>query len=130
MSSAFVKLPSTSGTGSYLGIPTAGKGLFKGTKDGMGLRSHAIVARDQSSGEDGQDSLIKLNQLVKLVPPVPLKPKRYTVIVGFNPRLCDYGVVSNPVIFSENDEISLGFKASKNIDLKELDYIFTYYMID
>jgi len=129
--SAFVKIVSTSGTGSYLGIPANGKGLFKGTKDGMGLRSHAralISSKEDDSSEEITE--VKLNQLVKLVPPVQLKPKRYTVIVGFNPKLAEYGVVSNPGIFSEGDEISIGFKASKNIDLKELSYIFTYYMID
>lgn len=126
--SAFVKLPSTSGAGSYLGIPANGKGLFKQTKDSMGLRSHAKI--QSLSDEEFTGTVVKLNQLVKLLPPVPLKPRRYTVMIGFNPKLAEYGVVSNPVIFSEGDEISLGFKASKNIDLKELDYIFTYYMID
>lgn len=123
--SAFVKLPSTSGAGSYLGIPEAGRGQFKSTKDAMGLRSHAIAI-----SADGPTTEVKLNQLVKLVPPVALKPRRYTVLVGFNPKLAEYGVVSNPVLFAEGDEISLGFKASKNVDLSELDYIFTYYMID
>lgn len=124
--SAFVKLPSTSGVGSYLSIPEAGRGMFKGTKDSMGLKSHAKAM--DSEGE--VVSSVKLNQTVKLVPPVQLKPRRYTCIIGFNPKLAEYGQVSNPVFFNEGDEISLGFKASKNVDLSELDYIFTYYMID
>lgn len=126
--SAFVKLPTTSGVGSYLGIPSEGKGLFKPTKDSMGLRSHAVVAGlSEESQSFGME--IKLNQSVRLVPPVKLNPRRYTVMLGFNPRLAEFGQVSNPVFFN-NDEICLYFKANKNVDLKELDYIFTYYMID
>lgn len=123
--SAFVKLPTTSGVGSYLGIPPAGKGQFKPTKDSMGLRSHAIA-----TSADGAVTEVKLNQTVKLTPPVTIKPRRYTTMVGFNPVLAEYGMVSNPVFFPEGTEISLTFKASKNVDLTELEYIFTYYMVD
>jgi hypothetical protein len=122
--SAFVKLPTTSGVGSYLGIPAEGKGLYRPTKDSMGVRSHAIIAGDERVTE------IKLNQTVKLIPPTKLNPRRYTVIIGYNPKLAESGQVSNPVIFAEGDDISITFKASRNVDLAELDYIFTYYMVD
>lgn len=126
--SALIKLPSASGTGTYLGIPSSGKGLFKFTKDGMGLRSHAVVA---TSDEEGLRSLeLKLNQTVKLSPPVVLRPKRYTVMIGFNPKLAEFGQVSNPVFFNEGDEIFMMFKANKNVNLNDLEYIFVYYMID
>lgn len=130
--SAFVKLPSSSGIGSYLGIPSNGKGLFKPTKDSMGLRSPAAVEMKEEDFPIDKDSIgcVKLNQTVKLIPPVALKPRRYTVILGFNPKLAAYGTVSNPGIFAEGDEICMYFKANKNVDLKELDYVFTYYMID
>lgn len=126
--SAFVKLPQASGVGSYLGIPPEGKGLFKATKDTMGLKSHAIAIN--SDGEVVELGEIKLNQSVILMPPVNLRPRRYTVMIGFNPALAEYGHVSNPVFFNEGMPLRLFFKASKNVDLKELDYIFTYYMVD
>lgn len=124
--SAFVKLPTTSGVGSYLGIPATGKGMFKATKDSMGLRSHAIAI----TSDNDETNEVKLNQVVKLVPPATLKPRRYTVFVGFNPELAKYGAVSNPGIFAEGEEIFMTFKAFKNVDLNELSYVFTYYMID
>jgi len=124
--SAFVKLVSTSGAGSYLGIPMAGKGMFRSTKDSMGLRSHASAVT--SEGEIVTE--VKLNQVVTLRPPVDIKPRRYTLMTGFNPELSKYGMVSNPGIFAEGDEIFMTFKAFKNVDLAELSYIFTYYMVD
>lgn len=125
--SALVKLPSTSGTGTYLGIPTSGKGMFKATKDSMGLQSQAKVLDFQDSVLDTE---IKLNQTVKLVPPVKLNSKRYTVLISFNPKLAELGTVNCPSIMAPGQDIFMTFKAGKNCDLKDLDYIFTYYMID
>lgn len=125
--SAFVKLPTTSGVGSYLGIPPEGKGLYRPTKDSMGLKSHA-----KALAGDGEDAglEIKLNQTVKLVPPTKLNPRRYTAMIGFNPKLAEFGLVSNPIFFAEGTDIFIMFKAGKNVDLSELEYIFTYYMVD
>lgn len=125
--SALVKLPTTSTIGSYLGIPAEGKGLFKATRDSMGLRSHAQAFSVDDEPMDMSE--IKLNQTIKLVPPVPLSPRRYTLMLSFNPKLSLYGTVNCPSIVSGSD-VFMTFKASKNCNLAELEYIFTYYMID
>lgn len=126
--SAFVKLSTSSGAGSYLGIPESGKGKFTRTKDSMGLQSHARIRVLSDDSFEGTE--VKLNQTVKLIPITDLRPKRYTVMLSYNPRLAEFGQVSCPSIVPEGEPLQLIFKANKNVDLSELAYIFTYYMID
>lgn len=130
--SAFLKLTTTSRTGSYLGIPSEAKDLVRPASDNMGVviaAAHAEVLSGDQKGELVTE--VKTNQVVRIRPCVQLNPYKYTILQGYNPRLAEYGAVSMSTVVQPNaNELYLVMKAYKPFRLEEFDWLFLFYMID
>jgi hypothetical protein len=125
--SAYVQLPPKY---KYLGIPSSAAEQIRPTTDNMGARVPGIATL--LNGEDAGKLVneAKINQLIKIVPVVGINPGKYTLHIGWNPKLAEFGAVSCNPFAGQGTEVSLVIKAYKNFDLSELDYIFNLYVID
>lgn len=130
--SAIVKLGTGSRTGGPLGIPSNGAEFVSTTSDHMGIQMKAGRVVKLKDGNTLSDGIINANQKVIVYPAVTLNPKRYTILVSYNPELLEYGEVNCPAVvnFKEVDSIKLRFTAAKKTELHELDYIFLLHMVD
>jgi hypothetical protein len=125
--SSYVKLPPKF---KYLGIPASAAVQVRSTPDHMGARlgGTAVLLSGEDAGKPVID--VKLNQLIKITPSMPINAGKYTLHVGFNPALAELGAVSCNPFVSDGAEISLVLKAYKNFSLTDLDYVFNLYVID
>jgi hypothetical protein len=75
---------------------------------------------------------VPANARVHMTPITPLNPRRYEMIISYNPELLKYGSVCCPPMIGpgRGDEVILHFHAAKKIDLSKFDYIFELSMID
>ena len=75
---------------------------------------------------------VPANSRVYMTPSVPLRPRKYEIIISYNPELLKYGSVSCPALIGPNKgaDIILHFHAAKKVDLSTFDYIFELSMID
>jgi len=78
------------------------------------------------------DGEVPANARVTIHLSTPVNPRRYEVLIGYNPELLKSGSVSCPNIIGpgRGDEIALHFHAGKKVNIRELDYIFELFMID
>lgn len=133
--SAIVKLGTASNTGGPLGITNAGKDSVLPTKDYMGVRLSDVTMVKIGGKDHGgviTDNIIEARQTVLIRPAVEMLPRKYQILVSYNPLLLKYGIVSCPPIIapSEVNNLSLQFTALKKIDLSDLEYFYELYMID
>jgi len=131
--SALVRLgPSKSG--GPLGIPAEGQDLVMLTPNMLSIRLPHGEVTLASGKEEGEvvGNEIQPNQKVLISLPFPIKPRKYTVMVSYNPELLEYAQVSGPVYYQPEDghKVKLLVTAYKKIDLLTLSYIFELSMID
>ena len=88
-----------------------------------------ILIKDNTVIESGE---VEANQRVLITLPTDLFPRKYDILISYNPKLLEYGSVSCPPIVSADDktEILLHFHAGKKTNLNDLEYVFNLYMID
>jgi hypothetical protein len=129
--SAFIRLgPGTSG--GPLGIPSEGAEYVRLTSNMQGVLMKAPDALCVGGKNDGTlTSIIEANQTVIIRPPVLLQPRRFETIVSVNPELILNGTVSHPIVIQpgQGQDILIKFKATKKINLNDLDYIFSLHMV-
>jgi len=117
----------------HLGVTPQDRELIRPTKDNLGALIPASVTL-LSSGEEGKtlEDTVKMNQIIKMIPAINLNTTRYTILVGYNPKLAEVGAVSVSSILPPGEEISLVLKAFKNFSLDEFTerYAFIIYAID
>ena len=124
--SSLVKLPPKF---NYLGMPTGITGI-RPTADHMGaeLQANATLLSGENAGEVVDD--VKINQIIRFTPRLPISFGRYTGLVGFNPALAELGAVSCSPVAATADEVSLVVKAYKNFKISDLEYVFSLWLID
>lgn len=103
------------------------------TSDHLGVMigGKATILTGVDEGKEAEDT-VKMNQVVKIVPAIPLVTRKYTILVSYNPKLAEFGSVSCPAILPPGEEISLTIKAYKNFELAEFTDLYTFiiYAID
>lgn len=82
-------------------------------------------------GEQVEDGVVEANQTVLIELPTPLSPRRYELMVSYNPELLRHGTVSCPPILEPGkNDIFVQIRCVKKTDLTEFDYIFELRLID
>lgn len=123
-------------SGGPLGIPSEGNDLAKLSTQMRSMRFPAgAIERLSGGGKEGTEEVgteIAANVKCLINMPVKLNPRKYEIIISYNPELLRYGAVSCPSMLIPEDgaDIFLGFQAYKKIDLAQLDYVFELFMID
>lgn len=114
----------------YLNLPEYQKTSLRQTEDLMGVHFGAkiIVLGGEKDGQIVEE--VKANQFVKLVPDVDLRISKYTALVGYNPKLAEFGLISCTSFIPAGEDVSLTLKALKGFDIKDLGYVFTLYLLD
>lgn len=131
---AMVRVCTPSKTGGYLGIPPELRQVVQSTGDQLCARLPAgkiEVVSGKLEGTMIEDGIVEANQSVVIHLPAALSTSRYQVVVSYNPELVRHGVVSAPSVMQpKENNIMLGFKAHKKVNLNELVYVFALYMLD
>ena len=79
------------------------------------------------------DKVVMANQTVLIEPAYEVSPSNYRTLVSWNPQLPRLGAVVSPltpVVRPGHKDVGLIVRASKKLDLSELDHIFELYQID
>lgn len=122
-------------SGGPLGITSHGVDHTMLTPDMRSVRfkaGHILRVGGQQDGSIIEDGEVPANSRCLIYLPTPLAPRKYEVILSYNPELLKYGTVSAPPMVSwrEAQEMFIGFHAGKKVNLHEFDYIFDLYMVD
>lgn len=116
-----------------LGILPEDRDFIRPTKDNLGalIPCKAVLLSGPEEGRVLTDD-VKMGQIVRLSPSVGINTTKYTVLIGYNPRLAEVGSVSCPSILPPGEEISLVLKAYRNFSLEEFtdQYAFIVYAVD
>ena len=116
-----------------LGIKPEDRQFTTSTADNLGVLIPGLFTLIKSDKEDKEitDS-VKMNQVVKVVPSIPLSTTKYTILVSYNPKLAELGAVSCPAILPPGEEVSLVIRAYRNFNLDEFTdmYSFILYALD
>lgn len=116
-----------------LGVPPEIAANIKTTSDNMGaLIPGKFILRSGRDSDSEVEDIIQLNQLVEIVPALPIKINKYTTLVGVNPELCKSALVSYSSVVPPGEDISITIKALRNFSTEEFtdQYCFIIYLLD
>lgn len=115
----------------WLNLPAEDKLLLIQTPDLMGAMIPAKeveILGGEKSGEITDE--VKQGQLVKIRPSARLNISRYTALLGYNPKLGELGQVNCTPFLPAGQEVFITVKAYKAFNIKDLEYVFTLYLLD
>lgn len=117
-----------------LGITPEYRSKVASTDDNLGvlIPGKFIILSGEDSGKEVTDGIVRLNQVIKIEPSIPLQTNRYTILVGYNPLLGEVGSVSCPSILPPGVPVSMTIKAYRNFEIAQYTdmYSFIIYALD
>lgn len=116
-----------------LGILPEDRDKITPTADNLGalVAARVTLISGAEEGKELSDS-VKANQIVKFTPSVDINTSKYTILVGYNPSLAEFGAINCPSVLPPGEPISLVLRAYKNFSLDEFTdmYTFIIYALD